>query len=67
MSTSPALPAPPDFPGLSPADVKRRFTESGPNEIRREQAVTLPGLIARQFSSPVIWLLLGASAVSLAS
>jgi len=52
--------------GLSSAEAARRLTEFGPNEIRREQASTPLTTLARQFTSPVIWLLLGASALSAA-
>jgi P-type Ca2+ transporter type 2C len=52
--------------GLSSTGAERRLAESGPNEIRREQATTSLTLFARQFASPVIWLLLAASVVSAA-
>ena len=52
--------------GLSSTDAQRRLIEFGPNEIRREQATSALGLFARQFGSPVIWLLLGASVLSAA-
>ena len=52
--------------GLSSDDAQRRLAEYGPNEIRREEATSALILLAHQFASPVIWLLLGASAVSLA-
>jgi len=52
--------------GLSSAEVQRRLAEFGPNEIRREQTTTPFTLLVRQFASPVILLLLGASAVSAA-
>ena len=51
--------------GLSSDDAHRRLAECGPNEIRREEATSPLVLIARQFASPVIWLLLGATLVSL--
>ena len=50
--------------GLSAADAARRLAEFGPNEIQREQATSPLTLLARQFSSPVIWLLLGAAIIS---
>jgi P-type Ca2+ transporter type 2C len=50
--------------GLSSAEVQLRLAQFGPNEIRREQTATPFTLLARQFASPVIWLLLGASIVS---
>jgi Ca2+-transporting ATPase len=54
----------PPASGLSSAEAQRRLAEFGPNEIRREQKATRLALLARQFASPVIWLLLGASVVS---
>jgi P-type Ca2+ transporter type 2C len=50
--------------GLSTAEAERRLSQFGSNEIRREQATRPWVLAARQFTSPVIWLLLGASVVS---
>jgi P-type Ca2+ transporter type 2C len=52
--------------GLSPAEAVRRLTEFGPNEIRRERSTSGLTLLVRQFASPVIWLLLVASALSAA-
>jgi len=52
--------------GLSSTEAQRRLAEFGPNEIRREQKTTHLTLLARQFASPVIWLLLGASVLSAA-
>jgi Ca2+-transporting ATPase len=52
--------------GLSSDDAQRRLAEHGPNEIQREEATSALIFLAHQFASPVIWLLLGASAVSLA-
>ena len=52
--------------GLSSTEAQRRLAEFGPNEIRREQKTTPFTLLARQFASPVIWLLLGASVLSAA-
>ena len=56
----------PPASGLSSAEAQRRLAEFGPNEIRREEKATRLALLARQFASPVIWLLLGASVVSAA-
>ena len=53
-------------PGLSSNEAQRRLTEFGPNEIRRERATNSLTLLARQFASPVIWLLLAASLLSAA-
>ena len=50
--------------GLSSAEAQRRLAEFGPNAIRREQATSSLALLARQFASPVIWLLLAASVLS---
>ena len=52
--------------GLSSDDAQRRLAECGLNEIQREETTSALILLAHQFASPVIWLLLGASAVSLA-
>jgi Ca2+-transporting ATPase len=46
------------------AEAQRRLDEYGRNEIRREQRTTALVLLARQFASPVIWLLVGASVLS---
>ena len=51
--------------GLSSDEAQRRLDQFGPNEIRREAATSGLILIARQFASPVIWLLLAASVLSL--
>ena len=56
-------PALPVTVGLSSAEARRRLTEFGPNEIRREQATNALTLLVRQFASPVIWLLLVATVV----
>jgi Ca2+-transporting ATPase len=50
--------------GLSSTEAQQRLIEFGPNEIRREQATSALALLARQFASPVIWLLVGASLLS---
>ncbi len=52
--------------GLSSAEAERRLIQFGPNELRREAATSALLLFARQFASPVIWLLLGASVLSAA-
>src|SRR5215207_2889017 len=52
--------------GLTSAEAQRRLTEFGPNEIHRERATNALTLLVRQFASPVIWLLLVASALSAA-
>ena len=53
-----------DMTGLSTIEAERRLGESGPNEIRRESSVSSMELLIRQFNSPVIWLLVAASGVS---
>ena len=50
--------------GLSSSEAQRRLAQTGPNELRREQAASRVVLLARQFASPVIWLLAGAAVVS---
>jgi len=52
--------------GLSSTEAQRRLSEFGPNEIRREESQSALALFARQFASPVIWLLVGASVLSAA-
>lgn len=64
----PAQAAPSPFPpqprGLGPEEVERRRKEFGPNEIAREEGTPPWVIAARQFESPVIWLLLVACAIS---
>jgi Ca2+-transporting ATPase len=50
--------------GLSSIEAERRLRESGSNEIRRDSPVTSLTLLLHQFDSPVIWLLLAASGMS---
>src|SRR3954469_2005064 len=52
--------------GLTTAEAQRRLSQFGPNEIRRDRETGVLTLVLRQFASPVIWLLVGASVVSLA-
>ena len=52
--------------GLSSAEAERLLHEAGPNEISREAGKSPWLLLLSQFSSPVIWLLLGACVVSAA-
>ena len=51
--------------GLSSIEAQRRLAEFGPNEIRRQEATSAVVLLAHQFASPVIWLLLCASVLSI--
>lgn len=53
-------------PGLSSVEAARRLQQVGLNEITREAAFPAWRLLAAQFSSPVVWLLLGACALSAA-
>ena len=64
VTSSPVSPSP--AAGLSSTEAQRRLAELGPNVIRREQKTSPLTLLARQFASPVIWLLLGASVLSAA-
>jgi Ca2+-transporting ATPase len=50
--------------GLTAGEATRRLAQYGPNEIKREQATPPWTILGRQLKSPVIWLLLGACAVS---
>ncbi len=50
--------------GLSSSDAQRLLREAGPNEITREAGKPAWMLFLAQFSSPVIWLLLAACALS---
>lgn len=50
--------------GRTTEDAARRLAEHGPNEIKREQATSPWVILARQFKSAVIWLLLGACVIS---
>jgi Ca2+-transporting ATPase len=52
--------------GLTSAEAERRLAESGANEIQREAPSSSLSQLAHQFSSPVIWLLLGAGVLSAA-
>lgn len=50
--------------GLSQAEATQRLTAVGPNQIAHEQPSSAWRLLAGQFNSPIIWLLLGACIVS---
>jgi Ca2+-transporting ATPase len=50
--------------GLTSGEATRRLTDQGRNEIEHEQATSPWVLLAGQFNSPVIWLLLGACVIS---
>jgi hypothetical protein len=50
--------------GLTTETARRCLIEVGPNEIAREKERGAWAMLAAQFSSPLVWLLLGASLVS---
>ena len=50
--------------GLAREEALERLAEQGPNEIEREKPTPRWIIFARQFNSPVIWLLLGACIIS---
>jgi len=52
--------------GLASDEAARRLIEHGSNEIQREAQIPSWLVLARQFNSPVIWLLVGACVVSAA-
>ncbi len=52
--------------GLSQDEAARRLAHEGPNEIRRDRAISPWVRLGAQFHSPLIWLLLGACVVSAA-
>ena len=62
MITAPAPLA--SLPGLKAAEAQSRLRESGPNEIVRGAPTSRWTILASQFRSPLIWLLLAASVLS---
>jgi Ca2+-transporting ATPase len=54
----------PGASGLTAVEAERRKRELGPNEIERGAATSPWKILAAQFGSPLIWLLLGASVLS---
>jgi Ca2+-transporting ATPase len=50
--------------GLSSQEAARRLNAYGPNEIEREPGTPFWRILARQFNSPVVWLLAGACVIS---
>ena len=52
--------------GLSPGEAARRLAAEGPNEIERKEGRSALAILAGQFTSLVIWVLVGAAAVSIA-
>ena len=62
MSTTALQPSNPG--GLTTTVARQRLLEVGPNEIAREKETSRWVLLASQFASPLVWLLLAASAIS---
>ncbi len=52
--------------GLTSREAEARLAQHGPNEIEREEATPPWRILAAQFASPVIWLLLVAAGISAA-
>jgi Ca2+-transporting ATPase len=52
--------------GLSPEEASRRRARQGPNELYKDQGVSPLALLAAQFKSLVIWVLLGAAFMAMA-
>jgi Ca2+-transporting ATPase len=61
-----AVPAPDPSPaaGLTSGEAAHRLAQLGPNELTRAEPTSRWRLLARQFGSPLIWLLTGACLVS---
>jgi cation-transporting P-type ATPase F len=55
-----------DRDGLEPSEAERRLQRYGPNRIREQEAVSPWQILLDQFRSPLIYVLLGALAVTLA-
>ena len=53
--------------GLTSAEAATRLAADGPNELGAESGVSLPKLILAQIANPMVYLLAGAGAVSLAA
>jgi len=52
--------------GLTSGDAARRLVEHGPNELARAESTSAVVVMAHQFKGALIWLLLGACAISAA-
>src|SRR5262245_66107374 len=52
--------------GLTCQEAAQRLQQDGPNELRKEQAVSALTLLAGQFEKLVIWVLIGAALLSVA-
>jgi magnesium-transporting ATPase (P-type) len=55
-----------DAEGLSPKEASRRLGEFGPNQLEEEPPTPALVVLARQFRSPLIYILVAATAVTLA-
>src|SRR6266508_2575059 len=53
-------------PGLPPAEAAQRLQQDGPNALRQSKTVSPLALLAGQFGSLVIWVLIGAALVAAA-
>jgi Ca2+-transporting ATPase len=51
--------------GLSSEEARRRLRRDGRNELRKSRSISAPAIFLRQFASLVIWVLIGAAAVSI--
>ncbi len=56
-----------DRQGLSAQEAARRLAEHGPNRLTRHQGPSVWAVLARQFTSPLIYALLIAAVVAFAS
>jgi Ca2+-transporting ATPase len=61
---SPTDPDTPNGEGLTTGIAQRRLLQVGPNEIARQKEASRWALLAAQFGSPLVWLLLAASVIS---
>jgi Ca2+-transporting ATPase len=52
--------------GLPQHEAVERLAKVGPNELRKGEAVSPPAILASQFSSLVVWVLIAAALVSVA-
>lgn len=52
--------------GLHAAEADRRLARDGANELRREESASALAIFAAQFKSLVVWVLIGAAAISVA-
>ncbi|MFO8015645.1 MAG: calcium-transporting P-type ATPase, PMR1-type [Candidatus Woesearchaeota archaeon] len=50
--------------GLSASEAKERLEKHGPNELEEKKGISPLRILLRQFSSPLIWILIGAVIIS---